>query len=251
MEIIDDIKNNLKFFFDSLSIKKIIEIKNIIYNHNNQSIFVTGIGKCETIAIHFCNLLKSISYQAHYISVQNSTHGDIGCIKKNDLLIVFSKSGNTKELIQFLKIEKIENIESIGITCSEFNKINKLTKHKLVLPLKNEIQIGIKNIPNNSCTLMLIISNILTKMLENIDINEYKLNHSGGAIGNDLLTIEQVMIKDYPKIKIKDNIIKLIDIVLEMTNHKIGIVIIDNQENDLIGIITDGDIRRLLISNQN
>ena len=48
---------------------------------------------------------------------------------------------------------------------------------------------------------MLIVSNILTKMLENIDINEYKLNHSGGAIGNDLLTIGQVMIKDYPKLK--------------------------------------------------
>ena len=251
MEIINDIKNNLDFFFDSLNLDNITKIKNVIKNHQQNNIYITGIGKCETLAIHFSNLLKSISYQAFYISPQNSTHGDIGCIKDNDLLIIISKSGNTIELIHFLKIEKIKHLNSISISCSQSNKINQLTKHNLVLPLKNEIQIGIKNIPNNSCTLMLITINILTKMLENIDLKEYKLNHSGGSIGNDLLTIEQIMIKDYPQIKLnKDQSIKIIDIVLEMTNKKIGLVIINDEENNIIGIISDGDIRRLLINNQ-
>ena len=252
MEIINDIKNNLDFFFDTLDINEIINIKTVINKHNINNIYITGIGKCETLAIHFSNLLKSISYQAFYISPQNSTHGDIGSIKDNDLLIVFSKSGNTLELINFLKIEKIKKIDSISFTCSKSGKINKLTKYNIVIPLKNEIQIGIKNIPNNSCTLMLIIINIITKMLENIDLIEYKLNHSGGSIGNDLLTIEQVMLKDFPQIKLDINkTVKIIDIVIEMTNKKIGIVIINDEENNIHGIISDGDIRRLLIKNQN
>lgn len=252
MEIINDIKNNLDFFFDSINIDNIIKIKKIIENYQQNNIYITGIGKCETLAIHFSNLLKSISYQSFYISPQNSTHGDIGSIKDNDLLIVFSKSGNTLELINFLKIEKIKHLNSISISCSQSNKINNLTKHNIVLPLKNEIQIGIKNIPNNSCTLMLITINILIKMLENIDLKEYKLNHSGGSIGNDLLTIEQVMLKDFPQIKLDINkTVKIIDIVIEMTNKKTGLVIINDEENNIKGIISDGDIRRLLINNQN
>ena len=188
MEIIQDIKNNLDYFFNSLNLDEIKNIKNIIQKHNNNIIYITGIGKCETLALHFSNLLKSISYQSFYISVQNSIHGDAGSIKENDLLIVFSKSGNSNELIQFLNIQKIKNINSISITCSKTGKINSLTKHNLVLPLINEIQLGINNIPNNSCTLMMLIINILTKMLENIEKKEYKLNHSGGSIGKDLLT---------------------------------------------------------------
>ena len=94
MEIIQDIKNNLDYFFNSLNLDEIKNIKNIIQKHNNKIIYITGIGKCETLALHFSNLLKSISYQSFYISVQNSIHGDVGSIKENDLLIVFSKSGN-------------------------------------------------------------------------------------------------------------------------------------------------------------
>jgi arabinose-5-phosphate isomerase len=89
-------------------------------------------------------------------------------------------------------------------------------------------------------------------MLENIDLKEYKLNHSGGSIGNDLLTIEQVMLKDFPQIKLDINkTVKIIDIVIEMTNKKTGLVIINDEENNIKGIISDGDIRRLLINNQN
>lgn len=189
MDIINNIEKEFNNSIKKFNIEKLNFISDLIKKHNN-NIYITGIGKCETIAIHFSNLLKSISYKAFYISVQNSSHGDIGSICENDLIIVFSKSGNTKELINFLNIIKIKNVNSISITCNDNGKINKLTNYQFVIPLSGEINLGITKIPNNSCMMMMIFINIISKLVEKIEIGEYKNNHLGGSIGNDLKTIK-------------------------------------------------------------
>ena len=248
MNIIKNIKDEIDYSMNNLDVKKIETIKNLIKEQQN-NIFITGIGKCETLAIHFANLLKSISYKAFHISIQNSSHGDIGCVHKDDLVIIFSKSGNTKEVIDFLEIIKLKKVRTLSITCSQNGIINKLSDYYFTLPLQNEINIGIENIPNNSCAIMMIFINIITKLVENIELDMYKLNHLGGSIGNNLKTIEQIMTKDYPKLILSTHL-KLIDIVLEMTNKKIGLAVINDNNKNIIGIISDGDIRRLLLKNR-
>ena len=248
MEIINNIEKEFSCSIKNFDIDKLKFIADLIKKHNN-NIYITGVGKCETIAIHFSNILKSISYKAFHISIQNSSHGDIGSICKNDLIIVFSKSGNTKELIDFLNIVKIKNITTIGISCNNDAKINKLTNHQFIIPLNGEINLGIEKIPNNSCMMMLIFVNIICKLVEKIKIDEYKSNHCGGSIGNDLKKIKEVMNIDFPHV-IYDNKLKIVDIVLQMTNKKIGLVVINDIEGNIIGIITDGDIRRLLLKNK-
>ncbi len=248
MDIILEIKNEFNNFLDNIDIDKLETLKNIIINHK-QNIFISGVGKCETIANHFCNLLKSISYKAFFMSIINASHGDIGCINENDLIIVFSKSGNTVELINFIKLIKNKNIKTLSITCNDNGILNKMTNYNIVLPLNNEIKIGINNIPNNSALVMMAFVNIMAKMVEKISINEYKINHSGGSIGNDLKKINDLMKIDYPKI-ILEKEMSIIDITMEMTSKKIGMVIINNKEGYIEGIISDGDIRRLLLSNK-
>ena len=250
MDIIQDIKNEINYGLDNLDLNKINEIKDIIINNKNNNIFFSGIGKCETIAIHLCNLLKSLSYKTFFLNIQNSSHGDIGCMKENDIIMLFSKSGNTSELINFIKIANMKKIRVISITCNSDSNMGKISYFHYALPLRKELQQGIVNVPTNSAFIMLAFSNLLVKLCDNIELDEYKLNHLGGSIGNDLKKIKDIMIKDYPSLLMSDNL-KLIDIVLEMTNKKMGIVVIKNNEDSIIGIITDGDIRRLLLKNTN
>lgn len=250
MDIIQDIKSEINYGLDNLDLNKINEIKTIIISNKNNNIFFSGIGKCETIAIHLCNLLKSLSYKTFFLNIQNSSHGDIGCMKENDIIMLFSKSGNTSELINFIKIANIKKIRVISITCNPESNMGKISYLHYALPLRKELQQGIVNVPTNSAFIMLAFSNLLVKLCDNIELDEYKLNHLGGSIGNDLKKIKDIMIKDYPSLLMSDNL-KLIDIVLEMTNKKMGIVIIKDKENNVIGIITDGDIRRLLLKNTN
>lgn len=247
MDIVEKTRKEINYGLDNLDLPKLLQLKEYIENING-NIFISGIGKCETIANHFVNLLKSISKKSFFISIQNSSHGDIGCIDENDLCILFSKSGNTEEIINFIKILKIKNTKIVSITCNKSGKINKLSDFYYDLPLRNELDLGIKNIPNNSCLIMLSFINIICKMLENINIDDYKLNHLGGNIGNDLKYVEDVMTINYPSL-IMDKSLKIIDIVLEMTSKKMGFLIINDPNNKIYGIITDGDIRRLLINN--
>ncbi len=244
MDIINEIKNEINYGIDNLDLKLIIELKEYIQKIKG-NIFISGIGKCETISIHMINLLKSISYKAFYISIQNSSHGDIGCMDENDICILFSKSGNTEELINFMNIIKKKKSKIITITCNDNCTMKKISDFHITLPLRNEISIGINNIPNNSCLIMMTFVNLLTKLLENIEISSYKINHQGGNIGNDLKYIDDIMIKEYPFIIIEKDI-NIFDIVLEMTNKKIGFLIINDKNNNIIGVISDGDIRRLI-----
>lgn len=252
MDLIFDIKNkiktNINYSIDHLDLASIEELKNLILNIKG-NIFISGIGKCETLAIHFVNILKSISYKAFHISIQNASHGDIGCLDQNDICLLFSKSGNTNEIINIISLLKLKNTKIISITCNDECKMHKLSDFSITLPLKNEIDIGITNIPNNSCSIMLIFINLLAKMLEKIDLSIYKTNHMGGSIGNDLKKVHEIMMKDFPYIKVIDKI-NMIDIVLEMTNKRMGVIIIQDKDNNMLGLLTDGDIRRLILKNK-
>ena len=254
MEIIKSIQNEINYNLENLDLNKIIEIKNILLNekNKNRNIFFSGIGKCETIAIHLTNLLKSLSYKTFFINIQNSSHGDIGCIDNDSIVMLFSKSGNTHELLNFIEISNLKKLKIISITCNENCKMKDVSYYHYALPLKSELDYGIINVPTNSSVLMLIFSNILVKLLDNIDINEYKLNHIGGSIGNELKKIKDLMIVNFPSFIFKNNEkLKMMDIVLEMTNKKMGLAIIKDTNEEIIGMITDGDIRRLLINDNN
>ena len=78
--------------------------KDIITSQNN--IYILGVGKSETISLHLTNLLKSIGIKVFNLNVLNALHGDIGTLKENDLVIMFSKSGNTFELLELSKFIK-------------------------------------------------------------------------------------------------------------------------------------------------
>lgn len=107
---------------------------------NSKSIYFTGIGKSQNMSYHCCELLKSIGLQCYKLDAINSLHGDIGTIKKDDLILFFSNSGNTKELLPLIEILNKRECITYGI-CSNINsKFNKLCTKTLVIPFNNELE---------------------------------------------------------------------------------------------------------------
>ena len=252
--LLTTIKKEAIYQLENFPELQVNELVNKIINHN-YNIYFTGIGKSENIANHCANLLKCIGINAFYLNCNNSLHGDIGTVTSNDIVFLFSKSGNTKELIILLDFLIKRKSCNIGICCNDNSKFKKLCSDVIVLPHKKEIEGVIKTIPTNSYMSQMFFCNILvTKIAEknNITITEYRENHPAGNIGNQLKTINDVLIKTFPKIIVndKDSVISLNDIMLEMTKHSIGCCFFINNNNNLLGLLTDGDIRRLLLNNK-
>jgi len=248
-----EIKIEINYQIDNFNFEDIDEIIILIKNtiKNNNFIYLSGIGKSDNIANHCASLLKSISIPAFYLNSINALHGDIGTLKENDLIFLFSKSGNTTELLQLIPFLKERKCYIIGICCDENSKFLELCSKTIQLPFKNEISGEINKIPTNSYMSQLLFSNILVSLLKKeIDINQYKNNHPAGNIGNNLKKIKDCIKYEFPKILIKENI-KLHDVLLEMTKYKVGCCFFVNDVNELIGLLTDGDIRRLLLNDEN
>ncbi len=254
--IILNVKQEANYQLNNLDINEIENFSDLIMEkivNLKKSIYCTGVGKSENIAIHCANLLKSIGLKAFYLNCLNSIHGDIGTIEENDIVIIFSKSGNTSELINILPSLKLHNCYLVTISCNKDGILNKMSDKSIALPLTNELDGSINTIPTNSYMVSLFFVNILTMILvEKIKLNyeSYKLNHPGGNIGSNLMCIKDVLINEYPKILFKDDI-HFADILLEMTKYSIGCCFFVNEKEELIGILSDGDIRRLLIEDRN
>jgi len=249
---IDIIRNEVNHQLNNMPLEDINNLSEIISNCK-KNIYFTGIGKSESIAFHTCSLLKSIGVKCYPLNCINSLHGDIGSLTEDDIVILFSKSGNTSELINLIPFLKLRRCTTIGICCNEKSKFKNICDLTLILPMTKELEVNkISSIPTNSYMSQLIFCNILTTNLiqkKKISIFEYKENHPAGNIGKNLMTINDILLKEFPKINLgSKNDIKIHDILLEMTNHNIGCCFF-MKEDKLYGILTDGDIRRLILEN--
>jgi len=246
--VIDIIKKEANYQLNVIDFEKISEIAKLIKNKNS---YFTGIGKSGNMAFHITSLLKSISINAFYLDPINSTHGDMGTIKEADVVFFFSKSGNTLELLNLILLLKERKCITIGIVCDNNSKFEENCDICLKLPLTGEIPGEIANIPTNSCMSQLFFGNILVSILkEDISIHKYKTNHPAGNIGDKLKKVKEVIIKDFPSLLLKDSL-ELHNILLEMTKYKMGCCFFTDENQNLIGLLTDGDIRRILLDDEN
>ena len=139
-DIIKNIKNEVNFQLDNINEENIIDISKKIENCTG-NIYLTGIGKSENIAKHCCSLLKCINIKAFYLDPTNCLHGDIGTVNQNDIVLLFSKSGNTSELLLLLEYLEVKKSYNIGICCNEKSNFNTSCNTVLVLPLIDGLSI--------------------------------------------------------------------------------------------------------------
>ena len=204
----------------------------------------SGVGKSGLIARKVSASLSSVGISSFFLDPNSAIHGDLGQIDKRDILIVFSYSGNTSELTSLLKYSNRFGIKVIGIASEKDSILIKASDIPLMLPkVKEADPIGMVPSSSTSITLLLgdcLMSALLTK--QKFTKERFKVYHPGGNLGRALLLVKDVMLtgNKIPLINFSNNIVSAVKIISKK-NLGIGIVV---KNKKVIGIVTDGDIRR-------
>lgn len=186
--------NTLNVLTDSIkkinndSFKKLLEQCNETIN-KGKKIIVSGLGKNVAICDKFVGTMASLGMPSYFLHTNSAVHGDLGLVKKGDLVIMLTKSGETSESIYLTeKIQKIGNINLWLLTFNNNSTLTRIIENKLILDLKHEGDIW-NLVPINSSTMNLIVLQVLAielAKMRKVTMNEFKRNHPGGHIGQVL-----------------------------------------------------------------
>ena len=214
-----------------------------LISKQNGKIIVSGVGKSGNIAGKIAASFTSTGIPAIYLNPVDASHGDMGIVEKNDVLIILSNSGETHELADLINFSKKKKIKIISITSSKKSLLSKNSDIGLVLPPHSEAD-KLQTIPTTSTTMSLALGDALccaVLSLRKFDKKSFSELHPGGKIGKKLKTLNEIMDIDMPIIQSNSSII---DAVLMMTEKKYGCVVVLDRNKEIKGIITDGDLRR-------
>ena len=214
-----------------------------LISQQNGKVIISGIGKSGNIAGKIAASFTSTGIPAIYLNPVDASHGDMGIIEKNDLLIILSNSGESHELADLINFSKKKKIKIISITSSNKSSLSKNSDINLKLPTHSEAD-KLQIIPTTSTTMSLALGDALccsVLSLRKFDKKSFSELHPGGKIGKKLRTLNDIMDIDIPIIQSNSSII---DAVLMMTEKKYGCVVILDKDKRIKGIITDGDLRR-------
>mgnify|MGYP001342960769 CR=1 FL=1 len=220
----------------------------LIYNIKG-NVIVTGVGKSAHVGNKISATLTSTGTPSYFVHATEASHGDLGIIKKSDCVIAISNSGETSELNNIINFTKRFSIKLITITSNSKSSLHKNATVGILY--KKPIEACPLNLaPTSSTSMSMIIGDCLAIALlelKGFKSKEFKNLHPGGNLGKDLKALEDVMhIKNsIPLSKLEDKMSKAL---LIMTRKSFGCVGILNKKNQIVGVITDGDLRRKLNS---
>jgi arabinose-5-phosphate isomerase len=207
----------------------------------------SGMGKAGLIAKKISSTFSSIGIPALYLHPAESIHGDLGILQKNDVLFVISNSGETEEVIRILPLIKRMGLVTIVATGNSSSTIAKYGD--IVLDVRVEEACPYNIIPTSSSTAALALGDAIAVTLmkeRSFTRDDIALLHPGGSIGRSLLLkVEDLMHEGsaLPLVR-EDDLMK--DVILEVTGKRLGVAAVLNGIGELVGAITDGDLRRAL-----
>ena len=211
-------------------------------------VVLTGMGKSGLIARKIVATLNSTGTPSIFMHPTDALHGDLGMVRREDVVIIISKSGNTEELMDLVFMLKRMNIPIIAMVGNVQSKIAKESDFILNVSVAEEA-CPYDLAPTASTTVALAMGDaIAISLLEmrGFTADDFALLHPAGSLGKRLsLKISEIMYKgtDVP-IASMDTSLK--DTILEMTSKRLGMTCVIDKEGKLAGIVTDGDLRRLL-----
>lgn len=211
-------------------------------------VIVTGIGKSGLIGQKIASTLTSTGTPAFFLHPAEGVHGDIGILSKNDILIAISNSGETEEILKLLPVIKRLGIKLIVMTGGKRSNLAKAADVVLDTSVKEEA-CPLNLAPTASTTATLALGDALAVAL--LELREFKeedfaLIHPGGALGKKLLLRVSDLMHTGKEIPLVKTDTKMKDVLLEMTSKRFGITGVLNEAGELVGVITDGDLRRAL-----
>jgi len=208
-------------------------------------VIVTGMGKSGHIARKIAATFASTGTLASYVHPGEATHGDLGMISKDDLVIALSNSGNTAELSGIIGYVSRYTIPLVGITSGEGSALDTGANVTLLLP-KSEEACHVIHAPTTSTLMSLALGDALAltlMKLRGFTSDDFHRFHPGGKLGAALKKISEIMRPMEPLFTCSDTT-PLSGAIRQMNETAIGCVGVINSKGSLAGIITDGDLRR-------
>ncbi|MDA3813724.1 MAG: KpsF/GutQ family sugar-phosphate isomerase [Candidatus Cloacimonetes bacterium] len=226
---------------------KIEDTIDLLFNCKGK-VVVTGIGKAGIIGRKIASTLASTGTTAIFLHAAEGIHGDLGLLDDNDVVIAVSNSGNTNELtsiIPYIKFRKIPIIALTGNLKSQLAK-NATVTIDCFVPKEYE---PFGRVPTSSTTVALAVGDAITVALlkkRNFNEDDFAQFHPGGTIGKKLICkIEDLMHSGKENPIVHDNA-KMNKAIIEMTSKGLGCTNVINADGKLVGIVTDGDLRRMI-----
>ena len=222
-----------------------------LIHKSSGKVVLTGVGKSGIVAMKIVATLCSTGTPSIYLHAADATHGDIGMIEKNDVVIGISKSGNSREIKDLIPYLKMNGNVLIGMTANSTSFLAKQSDYLLFTPVEKEAcPNGLA--PTVSTTVQMVMGDALAIAL--MELNGFKSEdfaklHPSGTLGKKLHLKVADLLDDsrIPKVSIDAS---LRDVIYEISDKRLGATIVE--ENGLVhGLVTDGDIRRVLQINEN
>ena len=235
-DALETLKNDLPNDFSDL-IKLILNL--------NGRVIVSGVGKSGHIGNKIAATLASTGTPAYFVHATEASHGDLGMITEKDLCLLISNSGETSEIFDIVAHARRFSIPVATISSNTESTLVKAADFKLCLPVVEEAcPIGMA--PTTSTTMMLALGDALAVALmeaKNFNTENFKVLHPGGKLGAKMMMVSQVMHK-CDALPLVETQTSMKETLLTMSSKGFGIAAVVNEKDFLVGVITDGDLRR-------
>lgn len=245
--LLDKYREELSLFFEKVDVGSFEKLLTLCQACKGLLI-LSGIGKSALVAEKIAVTMTATGTRALFIPPIEAMHGDVGIISNQDIFIAISKSGETEELLNLLPYVRNKGAKIVALTSNSKSRLAEAADLQLVVPFHQEL-CPFNMAPTISTSCQTILGDVLAIALmesKNFTLDEYAMNHPAGTIGKRItVKVKNLMIEGslIPLCRPTDH---LIDVLVELSNKKAGCVLVADDNKKLLGIFTDGDLRRSL-----
>ena len=240
--------NSIKGLINQLN-DQFVNVVNLILNSNGK-VIITGIGKSAIVSMKISSTLNSTGTSSVFLHAADAMHGDLGLVNPSDLIIIISNSGSSNEIKDLVPHLKKRGNIIISITGNSNSFLAK--KSDYILSCFVEEEACPNNLaPTSSTTSQMALGDALAislLKLRGFKTEDFAIHHPGGSLGRKLNMTLKDLASNNPIPIVKEES-KINEVIKEITSNRLGITLVMKKQN-LLGIITDGDIRRMLDENE-
>jgi arabinose-5-phosphate isomerase len=245
--LLQDLQTNVHMLFQHFDSQRFAQIITIVL-HSRGSVFFTGVGKSGLIAKKIASTFSCSGTKAFYLSPQDALHGDIGMIGRDDVVILLSKSGESVELLELCPALRNKGAHLIAVVANPASRLAKACEHCFVLPALKEL-CPFDLAPTTSTIAQLVFGDVLAMALmrlKEVSLFDFIQNHPAGRIGRRLLVKVRDLMISGDEMPVCGPADTLGNMLVELSNKQCGCICVLGQNSELLGIFTDGDLRRTL-----
>ncbi|KQT17465.1 D-arabinose 5-phosphate isomerase [Chryseobacterium sp. Leaf404] len=213
-------------------------------------LIVVGIGKSAHVATKMVATLNSTGTPSQFLHASEAIHGDLGVIQKQDVVLCISNSGNSPEIVSLVPYLKEYSSSLIGMTGNKSSKLAEFSD--IILDTHVDVEAcPIKLAPTSSTTVQMALGDALAVSL--MELKDFKANdfakfHPGGSLGKNLISkVDDFVSSQKPQVSENDSVK---EVIISISSSRHGITVVTDNDN-IIGVITDGDLRRMLMNGIN